>query len=153
MDNSGFYDDFSNTQTLPGPLYRFLCSFEMSVRDARILFYKLFDSSQLPPINMDFVRTIPGGSFKKLRTPLGLRKVHHGGPIMVFLNDEFHATELPFANRSNVEVTGFTSRKELIVSEKDRDGNVIFQRLIDLQKRKVIAKTVRGEIDRWEAWG
>ncbi len=104
-------------------------------------------------INMDFVSTIPGGSFQKMQTPLGVRKFYHGGALLFHLNAEFHAADLPYASRLNVDVTGFTSRQELIVSERDRDGQVIFRRLIDLRKRKVIAKTVRGDAERWEAWG
>jgi hypothetical protein len=156
MHNSGFYDDFSNignTRTLPTPLYRFVCALEMSLRNARKSVYKLFEINESTAINMDFVRTIPGGSYKKMQTPLGVRKFHHGGALLFHLNDEFHAADLPYASRPNVDVTGFTSREELIISERDRDDNVIFRRLIDLRKRKVIAKTVRGDADRWEAWG
>jgi hypothetical protein len=123
------------------------------LRNARKDIYNLFELDYAPAINMDFVRTIPGGAFKKLKTPIGMRKFHHGGALIFHLNDEFHATDLPYAGRQNVYVTGFTSLEELIISEKDRDGNVIFLRLIDLRKRKVIAKTVRGDAERWEAWG
>jgi hypothetical protein len=156
MQNTGFYDDFSNVRnarTLPTPLYRFLCSLEKSLRDARKSVYKLLELDDSSAINMDFVRTIPGGTFKKMKTPLGVRKFHNGGAILFHLNDEFHGADLPYARRRNVYVTGFTSRQELIISERDRDGNVIFRRLIDLRKRKVIAKTVRGDSERWESWG
>ena len=95
---------------------------------------------------------IRGEFYHKIKTPYGTRKVHQSGPIVLYLNDVFHATDLPLADHGNMLVTGFSCQRELLISELDRDGNTISIRLLNVRKGKIVAKTERGNLDKWAVW-
>lgn len=151
MGSSVFFNEFSSTQTLPGPLYKFTIAAEMLWRRAESSVAR-FMYKKAPAIDMHFAESRLAAFECVIQTPYGARKIHSSGPLVACLNDEFHRTNLPLARQSNMRVTAFSSRRELIVSEQDRDGKAIFKRLLDVEKGKIIAKTVRGDMNKWEMW-